>query len=138
MHYTIHISYQDILSVSISLQELPALVKVIFPQFVVSLDLEDGVGVHTETVGFVPDLKDSLATDLVLREGSVSADLACPGVDQLVVMSVARGFTLQVDSVKQLQLEEVKISKYKSGYCINSHTVMGVGPYLSHTSSGIL
>ena len=116
MHYTIHISYQDILSVSISLQELPALVQVIFPQFVVSLDLEDGVGVHTETVGFVPHLKDSLATDLVLREGSVATDLACPGVDQLVVMSVARGFTLQVDSVKQLQLEEVKISKYKSGY----------------------
>ena len=116
MHYTIHISYQDILSVSISLQELPALVKVIFPQFVVSLDLEDGVGVHTETVGFVPDLEDSLATDLVLREGSMATDLACPGVDQLVVMSVARGFTLQVDSVKQLQLEEVKISKYKSGY----------------------
>ena len=103
-------------SISISLQKLFAFIQVIFPQLVVSLDLEDGVGVHTETVGFVPDLEDSLTTDFVLREGSVAANLACPGVDQLVVMSVARGFTLQVDSIKQLQLEEVKISKYKSGY----------------------
>ena len=104
----------SLLSISISLQKLLALVQVIFPQFVVSLDLEDGVGVHTETVGFVPHLEDSLTADLVLRESSVSADLASPGVDQLLVVGVARGFTLQVDSLKQLQLEEVKISKYKS------------------------
>ena len=65
-------------------------------------------------MGLVPHLQDSLAPHLVLREGPVAADLACPGVDQLVVVSVARRFTLQVDALEQLQLEEVKISKYKS------------------------
>ena len=105
----------SLLSISISLQKLLAFVQIIFPQFVVSLDLEDGVGVHTETVGLAPHLEDSLAADLVLREGPVTADLPSPGVDQLVVVSVARGFTLQVDPVKQLHLEEVEISKYKSG-----------------------
>ena len=105
----------SLLSISISLQKLLAFVQIIFPQFVVSLDLEDGVGIHTETVGLVPHLEDSLTADLVLREGPVTADLPSPGVDQLVVVSVARGFTLQVDPVKQLHLEEVEISKYKSG-----------------------
>ena len=88
--------------------------QVILPQLVVSLDLEDCVGVHTETVGLVPHLEDCLAPHLVLREGPVAADLAGPRVDELVVVSVARRFTLQVDPVEQLQLEEVKISKYKS------------------------
>ena len=106
----------SLISISISLQKLLAFVQIIFPQFVISLDLEDGVGVHTETVGLVPHLEDSLASHLVLGKGPVAADLAGPGVDQLVVMSVARGFTLQVDSVKELQLEEVEISKYKSRY----------------------
>ena len=102
------------LSISISLQKLLAFIQVIFPQLVVSLDLEDGVGVHTETVGFVPDLQHGLAANLVLREGSVATDLASSGVNQLVVVSVAGGLTLQVDSVKQLQLEEVEISKDNS------------------------
>ena len=79
---------------------------------VVPLDLEDGVGVHTEAVVLFPDLQHRLAPHLVLGECSVAADLAGPGVDQLVVVRVAGGLGLQVDSVKQLQLEEIEIPEY--------------------------
>ena len=62
----------------------------------------------------VPHLQHGLTPHLVLGEGPVAADLARPGVDQLVIVSVARGFGFQVDPVKQLDLEEVEISKYNS------------------------
>ena len=100
----------SLLSISISLQKLLAFVQIIFPQFVVSLDLEDGVGVHTETVGLVPHLEDSLAPHLVLGEGPVAADLPRPRVDQLVIMRVAAGLALQEHAVKQLHLEQVEVS----------------------------
>ena len=45
-----------VLSIAISLQKLLNFVGNILPQVVVPLDLEDGVGVHTEAVVLFPDL----------------------------------------------------------------------------------